>query len=101
MNGKELLDEKRSVAEEQGEVEEAAEPDDLCPIDAKPWSTSACKVLEERLLEKLLRRLQAEQAPEEVAVPAAEIAGEDSLPTADPESGNELVKTTEEETKEV
>lgn len=83
MNGKELLDEKRSVPEEQGEVQEATEPDDLCPIDQQPWSTSACKVLEERLLQKLLQRLRAEQSPE-AAAPAAEKAGEEPEPTAEP-----------------
>ena len=86
MNGEqqveEISEEEKIMTEEKlvSEVQEATEPDDLCPIDQQPWSTSACMVLEERLLGKLLQRLQAEQPSEEVVAPAAEIEQDD--PTA-------------------
>ena len=74
--------EDKSIADEQEiNTSEVADSVDelICPIDEKPWDESACAVMEQRVADKVLQRLKAEQAPEEVAAPTAEVEKE---PTA-------------------
>ena len=86
MNGKQkveaITEEEKTMTEDKvvSEVQEATDPNDLCPIDQMPWDESACAVIEQRVADKVLKHLKAEQAPEEVVAPAAEIEQDD--PTA-------------------
>ena len=106
MNGKQKVEditqEENTMTEEKevDEVPEATELEDLCPIDQQPWDESACAVIEQRVAEKVMKRLKAEQSLEEAVAP-----DEDEVPVGEDyqhpeETIDEPVIATEPEPKE-
>ena len=87
------MEDKSIAVEQEASTGEAADSVDelICPIDEKPWDESACAVMEQRVAEKVLKRLQSGQAPEEV------VALDDECPelSEEPDSGDELVEPTD------
>ena len=78
MNGEQQVEEISEEAKMEEQVVEKLDEELICPIDAKPWDESACAVIEQRVADKVLKRLKAEQSSEEAVAPA-----EDEVPVGE------------------